>query len=167
MNKGVAWLLQLVAYAAFATIVGYFATMPEYRYADPADASIKVSLSHAADRVKPCVPLTAEQIAELAANMRRTESCERQRLPLVLEMDIDGTNVLTVQARPSGLWEDGPSSVYERFAAAPGAHRVSVRLRDTARTDGWDYEKTADVVLEAGRYFTVTFKAETGGFSFR
>ena len=162
-----AYPLQPAAYLAFAAVVGYFATMPEYRYADPAQASIKVSLSHAADRVKPCVPLTPEQIAELAANMRRTETCERQRLPVILELAIDGATVLATEAPPSGLWGDGPSSVYERFAAPPGHHRVSVRLRDTARAEGWDYEKTGDVTLEAGRYFTITFKAETGGFSFR
>jgi len=167
MPSWFAWPLRLVSYAAFAALVGYFATMPAYHYADPAAASIKVSLSHASNRVKPCVPLTPEQIAELAANMRRTEACERQRLPLVLELDIDGATVLAVEAPPSGLWGDGPSSVYERFTAVPGDHRVSVRLRDTARSNGWDYEKTGNVTLVAGRYFTVTFKAETGGFSFR
>ena len=49
----------------------------------------------------------------------------------------------------------------------PGEYRITARLRDSARTDGWDYTLTEDVVLEAGRYMTVTFKAETGGFSIR
>jgi hypothetical protein len=156
-----------VFYTAFAVVVGRFATMPSYRYADPGMASIKVSLSHAADRVKPCVRLTPEQIAELAMNMKRTEACERERLPLHVEIDIDGKTVLALQAEPTGLWSDGPSSVYERFDVTPGSHRVTARLRDTARTDGWDYTDSTDVVLEPGRYFTVTFKAETGGFNFR
>lgn len=160
-------LSQVVAYAAFAFALGYFATMPRYPYSDPAVASIKLSLSHAADKVAPCVQLTQEQIAELAANMRRTETCERERLPLHVELDIDGEPVLVIQAEPSGLWRDGPSSVYERFDVPAGAHTVTARLRDTARTDGWDYTRTVDVVLEPGRYFTVTFKAETGGFNFR
>jgi len=159
--------LQLVAYAAFAFVLGHFATLPRYQYSDPAVASIKVSLSHAADRVKPCVQLTPEQIAALAANMRRTESCERERLPLYLQLDIDGEPVLVLQAEPSGLWRDGPASVYERFSVPAGMHTVTARLRDTARTEGWDYSKSANVVMEPGRYFTVTFKAETGGFNFR
>jgi len=159
--------LQVVAYALFAGTIGYLATSPVYRYADPAMASVKVSLSHATERIEPCVPLTPEQIAELAANMRRTESCERERLPLVLEVDFDGKQVLQVTARPTGLWNDGPASVYERFDVVPGPHRVTAKLRDSARTDGWDYVDTADVVLEPGRYFAITFKAETGGFNFR
>ena len=44
---------------------------------------------------------------------------------------------------------------------------MTARLRDTARADGWDYESTSEVILQAGRYFTVTFKESTGGFSFR
>jgi len=65
------------------------------------------------------------------------------------------------------LWEDGPASIYQRFDLAPGAHTITVQLRDTAREDGWDYTHTADVTLIAGRYMTITFKAENGGFAFR
>lgn len=167
MSKVVSIVFQVALFAAFGVFVGWFATMPPYQYADAGVASVKVSLSHAADRVEPCVQLTPEQIAELAMNMRRTEACERERLPLNVEIDIDGETVLALRAEPTGLWNDGPSSVYERFDVAPGPHRVTARLRDTARADGWDYTDSADVVLEPGRYFTVTFKAETGGFNFR
>ena len=167
MNKLFKSILQAAAYLAFALFIAWFATDPAFQYADPQVASVKLSLSHAAERVRPCVPLTQEQIAELAANMRRTEVCERERLPLVLEMDVNGETVIERIAQPSGLWNDGPASVYERFDLAAGPPHISVRLRDTARTAGWDYEKTADVVLEPGRYFSITFKKATGGFEFR
>lgn len=167
MRSALKLFLQFVAYAVIAALLGYFATMPPYRYADPELASIKLSLSHAADRIEPCRQLTQKEIAELAANMRRTEACERERLPLRLELDIDGDTVLMLTAMPSGVWNDGPASIYERFDVLPGAHELSVRLRDTARTSGWDYQKTATVNLEPGRYFTITFKPETGGFTFR
>ena len=167
MLKAFRLLLQFMAYVAIAVLLGYFATLPPYQYGDTGQATIKLSLSHASDRTKPCVPLTQEEIAALAANMRRAEACERERLPLVLELDIDGENVVSIVAAPSGVWNDGPASVYERFDVTPGRHTVTVRLRDTARTEGWDYEKTETVDLDPGRYFTVTFKAETGGFNFR
>jgi hypothetical protein len=167
MLKAFRLLLQIMAYAAIAVLLGYFATLPPYQYGDTGQATIKLSLSHATERVKPCVPLTQEEIAALAANMRRAEVCERERLPLVLELDVDGKNVVSIVAAPSGVWNDGPASVYERFDVAPGRHTLTVRLRDTARTEGWDYEKTETVDLDPGRYFAVTFKAETGGFNFR
>jgi len=161
------YLLQVLLYLSLAWVIGRFAAAPTYQYADVDRASIKLSLSHAANLVKPCVPLTTEEIAELAANMRRTEACERERLPLIIELDVDGEPVISLTAAPSGVWNDGPASIYERFEVDPGPHTISVRLRDTARTEGWDYEKTGDVVLEPGRYFTVTFKQATGGFNFR
>ena len=111
--------------------------------------------------------LTPEQIAELAAIMRRTEQCERARLPLQLEIEIDGETVIEIEAQPSGLWDDGHASVYERFDVAPGPHRITARLRDSAREDGWDYAYSEDVILEPGRYFTITFRPETGGFHYR
>ena len=167
MRNALRILLQFVAYAALAATLGYFATQPPYQYADAGEASIKVSLSHATERIKPCKQLTQEEIAELAMNMRRTETCERERLPLVLELDIDGVTVVSMTAAPSGLWNDGPASIYERFEVAPGEHVIAARLRDTARADGWDYTTTETVELQPGRYFTITFKPETGGFSFR
>lgn len=160
-------LLQVLAYTVFAAVVGYLSASPAYDYADAGQATIKLSLSHAARRVKPCVPLTPQQVAELAPNMRRTEECERQRLPLVVELEIDGAVMAHIVAPASGLWNDGPASVYRRFEVEPGAHTVTARLRDTNRSEGWDYSHTEDVSLAAGRYFTVTFRAETGGFSFR
>lgn len=169
MSRILRYLLQILAYAGFATVVGYLSFWPRYQYAAPDHAVVKISLSHAAERVKPCVRLTPQQIAELAPNMRPAtlEQCERQRLPLVLELDVDGEAVLRLSAAPSGVWEDGPASVYQRFDLPAGAHAISVRMRDSARADGWDYTLTEEVTLEPGRYLTVTFKAETGGFSFR
>jgi hypothetical protein len=161
------FLLQVIAYAAFAIAVGYLSFWPRYQYASPELANVKLSLSHATERVVPCVKLTPQQVAELAPNMRRTHSCERQRLPLILQLSVDGEITFEHEALPSGLWEDGPASIYERFDLAPGMHTIAVQLRDTAREDGWDYTHSEDVTLVAGRYMTITFKAENGGFAFR
>jgi hypothetical protein len=167
MNKWARFSVQALAYAAFTVAVGYLSASPAYDYADASRAVVKLSLSHASGRVEPCVRLTAEEIARLAPNMRHTEQCGRERLPLTVELEIDGETVATIQAPPSGLWNDGPASVYERFEVEPGLHTVTGRLRDSNRSEGWDYTHTEDVTLVAGRYLTVTFRAETGGFSFR
>jgi len=167
MNKWARFSLQALAYAAFTISVAYLSASPAYDYADASLATVKLSLSHASDRVEPCVRLTAEEIARLAPNMRHAEQCGRERLPLTVELEIDGGTVATIHAPPSGLWNDGPASVYERFEVEPGSHTITARLRDSSRSGGWDYTHTEDVALIAGRYLTVTFRAETGGFSFR
>lgn len=161
------WLLQAVGYAAFGTLVVVFSASPAYQYASPGTATIKLSISHAAARVEPCVRLTPEQIAQLAPNMRRVEQCERRRMPLFLEIDIDGSAIARVEAPPSGLWGDGAASVYARIDLQPGEHELTARLRDSSRESGWDYVRTERVVLQPGRYFTISFDAATGGFLFR
>ena len=160
-------LFQLLLYIVFAVFIGYFSIAPRYEYADPGVATIKLSLSHAADRVSECARLTPDEINARARRGESLNDCERERLPLTVEIDIDGVNVLHVSAAPSGLWSDGPASVYERFDVAAGKHTITARLRDSARDSGWDYEHMETVELRPGRYFTVRFRAETGGFAFR
>ena len=159
--------LQVLAYLGLIVLVGYLSASPSYDYANAGKAAIKLSLSHAADRVEPCVQLTPEQVAELAPNMRRAERCGRERLPLTVRLEIDGELLAEIEAAPSGLWKDGPASVYERFEVEPGRHRITAKLRQSARPAGWDYAHSEDVTLVAGRYFTITFRAATGGFRFR
>ena len=167
MTSVVKLALQAILYATFAVVTAYLSVYPTYRYADADNAQLKLSLSHAAKRVKPCVKLTAEQLADLAANMRQPEKCERERLPVTVELDVDGELRFRVVATPSGLWNDGPSSIYERFEIDPGDYTITARLRDSSRLDGWDYVRSERVSLVPGRYFTITFRAETGGFNFR
>ena len=167
MRNAIRYLLQVMAFASFGVMVGYLSFWPEYQYASPETATVKLSLSHATDRVEPCVQLTPQQIAELAPNMRRAQACVRQRLPLLLQLEVDGEIAIELLATPTGLWEDGPASVYERFNLSAAAHTITIRMRDSARAEGWDYTHTEDVVLEAGRYMTITFKAENGGFRIR
>ena len=106
---------QAMTYLGFVAVVGYLSASPAYHYATAEMATIKLSLSHAADRVEPCVRLTPEQIAELAPNMRHVEQCERERLPLLVRLELDGSLIAEIEAPPSGLWNDGPASVYRRI----------------------------------------------------
>lgn len=163
MNK----VVQALLYGAFAACIGYLSAAPTYQYADPELAVIKVSLNHAADRVEECTKLTPQQINERAMKGEPINECARARRPLAVELDVDGTTVLSLAAIPSGLWNDGPASVYERFAIEAGAHTITARLRDSARETGWDYEYSEEVDLVPGRYFTITFRAGNGGFAFR
>ncbi|MGI9202321.1 MAG: hypothetical protein ACR2QL_14760 [Woeseiaceae bacterium] len=167
MTKLLQHASQLVYFALFAAFIGYFSVAPAFQYAPGNVAIVKLAFSHATNRVVPCVRLSPEEIAALAPNMRRTESCVRERLPLTIELDIDGELVLSKQASASGLWNDGPASVYEKLALPPGEYKVGLRMRDSAREDGWDYTQEEDISLLAGRYLTITFKAENGGFRIR
>ena len=167
MHKTSRIIARFALFTAFALCIGYLSAAPGYEYGSSNRTTVKLSLSHATDRIKPCIRLTPQEIAALAPNMRTIERCERERLPLRVQLEIDGQTVVDLEAQPSGLWDDGAASIYERFEVSPGLHRVTARLRDTARNEGWDYSQTQEIDFIPGRYVSVTFQADAGGFAFR
>lgn len=160
-------LAQGFAYAVFGALIGYFSSAPVYTHADPELALIKLSFSHAGRPIRECRRLTPEEIAGLAPNMRRPLDCPRERLPLQLELELDGELIHRQLHPPAGLWSDGPAVVYRRFPLPPGRHRLAARLRDSARPEGFDYRHEEDIELRPRQNFVVDFRADKGGFVFR
>jgi len=160
--KPLQYVAQAVAYAAFAATVGYLSASPAYQHVEPGAAVIKMIFSHASSRVAECRTLTPEEIEALAPNMRRPTECGRERHPIFVELILDDSLIYSGMSEPIGLWKDGPTNVYEKFVVAPGAHRVIMRLRDTGRTTGFDYEQTEDIELRSRQNFVIGFRPETG-----
>lgn len=161
------YLLQLPAYAAFIAVVGYFSVLPAYQHVDPDLALVKLAFSHAAERLEPCRTLSPAELAELAPNMRQPQQCGRERLPVFVELEIDGDLVYRARETPTGVWKDGASTIYQKFLVPAGTHDMVVRLRDKRDTTGFDYEQSATVELAPGQNFVISFRAATGGFKFR
>ncbi len=158
---------QAIAYVSFGAMIGYFSAAPPYVHYDPDMAQIKISFSHAAQRVGECRRLSPEEIAKLAPNMRRPLECPRERLPILIELDLDNQPLYRGALPPTGLARDGSATIYQRFPVAAGKHHLLARLRDSKRTEGFDYEGAADIELAPQQNFVIEFRAETGGFIFK
>ena len=155
---------QVVLYAAFAVIVGYFATSPAHTYIDPRKAVVTLSFSHAGERQQECRRLSPEEIAALAPNMRRPMDCPRGRVSLLVELRLDGQTLYRASLPPSGLAGDGASSVFERFEVTAGRHHLKVGLRDSRREQGFDYVFERDIEVVPGQSLVIDFRPGTGGF---
>ena len=161
-----------VAQAAIAAAVmagiGYFSKAPAYDYFPSDHALIKLSLSHAGQRIEPCRERTAEELAALRPNMRKKMECARERIPVYVELDLDGAPVFKGASKPSGLSKDGSSQFYEKVAMPAGVHRLAVRMRDSTRTDGgFDFSFEGDVTLAPLQSLVVGFRGESGEFFLR
>jgi hypothetical protein len=167
MTKPLNLIGQVIAYAVFAAMLGYFSAAPAYVHRDPSMAQIKISFSHAAQRIGECRRLSPEEIAKLAPNMRRPLDCPRGRLPILIELDLDNQPLYRGVLPPTGLARDGSATIYQRFSVKPGKHHLVARLRDSKRTSGFDYESAADIELVPQQNFVIEFRAETGGFIFK
>ncbi len=167
MTNVARYLGQGVLYALVAATLGYFSAAPSYTHFPPDQAMVRLSFTHGADRRGPCRQLTAEEMGQLAPNMRVPTVCPRERLPVHVELELDGALLYRAELPPTGLNSDGPSRAYEAFAVPPGRHTLTARLRDTDRSEGFDYDVSTEVDLVPGRHLVIDFRADIGGFVFR
>ena len=160
------WGGQAVVYVGMALWLGYFANMPVYTHLDPELALIKLSVIHSANRKEACRKRTEEELAALNPNMRKPFDCPRERLPIHIELLLDGEIIYAQTLQAAGLSKGSQTRAYQRLPAVTGEHELVVRMVDSARTEGYDYMKAARINLSAGVIFVVDFRAETGGFMF-
>jgi hypothetical protein len=155
-----AWVPQGVLYALFVGVLGLFSQWPVYRHLDDDEALLKLSIVHQGARLQDCVEQTAEELARLPPTMRAPSRCPRERAPLTVEVDLDGRPLLRETAQPGGLSRDGSASMYQRRVVSVGEHHVAVRLRDSARVDGFDYHGEATVWLRPAQILVIDFDSE-------
>lgn len=158
---------QIVATGALLATVAYFASAPGYRYFGPQESLVKVSIIHASQRREACRQRTKEELEALPPNMRAARQCSRERVPLLVEVDVDGKRALTTVAKPAGLASDLSATVYQLFRVPAGGHRIAVRMRDSARTEGYDYAAEQALDLKPHQVLIVDFDADAQAFRFR
>ncbi len=167
MHKYLQYAGQAVIYAGVMALIGFFADTPHYQYFKPDEAMIKVAFAHAGESKDGCRKQTKEEQSKIARNMRKKLVCSRQRVPLVLEIKIDGKMVYSGVLEPSGFRGDGPSQVYFGFPVAIGKHDLLVQMRDTKRTEGFDWVAERKIDLKPLQHFVTQFRPEYGGFIFQ
>lgn len=158
---------QFVVIVLLFSGVSAFANWPVYRQIPEGSAVVLLTFVHGADRKAGCRTRSAEEIAKLAPNMRRTMDCPRGRRPIYVELDLAGKNIFHADLPPTGIAGDGHSRVYQRFVVPAGQYEIAVRMRDTPRTEGFDHERTETVTLVREQMFVVDFRSESGEFLFR
>lgn len=157
---------QVAVAGAVMAVIGYFgsARSPAYEYLGANEAVLKVAISHASDRKEACVKRTPEELAKLPPNMRAAQQCTRERVPVLLEVDLDDKNVIAKLQAPSGLSRDGASTFYESVRLTAGTHRLSLRMRDSARTEGFDYIEEHTIEVKPQDLVVVQFMREEQRF---
>ena len=164
MPRFLRYPMQVAVYAAIALLIGYFAAAPNYVHFPPDRAQIKLTVVHGAQRREACYQRSAAELEQLAPNMRKKLDCPRERLPLWLEVMLDDRILYRASLPPTGLSRDGPSRAYQRFMVEPGSYRLRLRLRDSARTEGYDYQLDKDIELRPQQSLAIDFRADIGGF---
>lgn len=152
---------QLVAYAAFIILIGFFSTRPELRLMADDGAIVSISFSHAAERVGECRRLSQEELVALPPNMRKPEDCPRERHPLRIVLVMEGQTLYQATLPPTGIWADGKSTVYRRIRVAAGVHDFSIYMNDSGRHELFDFEYSSTISLLPGQNLVFYFDANS------
>jgi hypothetical protein len=167
MSRALHVVGQFVVIVALFAAVAWLSDRPVYRQLPEGSAVMMLTFVHGADRRGECRRLSPEEIAKLPPNMRRVQDCPRGRRPIYVELDLDGRNIYRASLAPTGIAGDGPSRVYQRFVLPARPHDVAVRMRDTARPEGFDHERSGKVDFAPDQLFVIDYRPESGEFIFR
>ncbi len=166
MNFGLREVGQFLVVLAVTVGTVALSDWPVYRRTPEGTGVVMLSFVHHAVRDE-CRRRTPEELAKLPPNMRKPQECPRGRKPLYVEFDIDGRLAFKASLPPTGIAGDGPSRVYQRFVLPVGQHELAVRMRDTARTEGFDHQRAERVALGPDQMLVVDYREESKGFVFR
>ena len=166
MKKLLRIAAQLVLYVPLMALIGYFSTQPRFTTLGPDEALVRLSFIHAAERKEPCRERSAEELAQLAPNMRAALDCPRERAVLLIELEVDGQIALRREVPPAGVQRDGNATVYHRLPLPAGRHRIVARLRDRPGA-GFDFVGETTLELAPGAALLIDFSKAKGGFVFR
>ena len=158
---------RFIVIAALFAGVAALSDWPSYSQIPKNSGVVMLTFVHGADRKGECRRLTPEEIAKLPPNMRRVQDCPRGRRAIYVELDVDGRSLYRASLPPTGIAGDGPSRVYQRFVLPAGQYDLAVRMRDTARSDGFDHARRERVVLSPDQMLVVDYRPESGSFVFR
>ena len=81
------------------------------------------------------------------AQVRRPDRGELDGSPLLVELQLDGRDVVDEHIEPRGFHKDGLASMYRRLTVPAGPHELRVRLRDhpDQATASWQAVRHVDL----------------------
>lgn len=166
MKRAARFLLQAAFYLPLMALIGYFSRAPVFTHLRADEALLRLSIAHAAERRFACRERDAAELAKLPPNMRAAQDCPRERMPLALELEVDGVVRVRAEVQPAGVQKDGLATYYHRMVLPAGEHRIVARLRDRPQ-EGFNHVRDETVRLGGGDALLVDFNASRGGLEFR
>ncbi len=159
MDKLVRYFAQAVFYALFFVPLVYFSHAPSYRYMEDHMAVLKVAVRHPGEIIGECTSITGESHGMRPSSMTQAvEICPRERSPLQLELILDGEILYRAEIPPSGLHNDGISSMYQRFEVPAGPHHFQIRMNDNVKVNGFNWQFEQDITLQPAQVMVANFK---------
>jgi hypothetical protein len=158
---------QALAFLLFALMIGGFSQWPPLRPAAEGEALLRLAMAVPGKVKGECRRFTEQELAKLAPNMRRPLDCPRERLPVRIRLELDGSLLREAVIQPSGVARDGAATAYWKLTLPAGRHELRALVSDDAGDPARALERVATLDLKPGAVLTVDFDRERGGILFR
>ncbi|MEO5331906.1 MAG: hypothetical protein H7839_07760 [Magnetococcus sp. YQC-5] len=158
--------IQFTAYALFFGVIYFLSNSPTYHYLQPGQAEVKLAFKHTSQREQECHKRSQEELMKLPPNMRRAQDCPRNRAPIYIELLLDDQFLATKTFISPGLSRDMATFVYAKYSLPAGRHKLTVRMRDSIRPDGFDFSDETVRDWIPGQSIVIGFQKVTEQFTF-
>jgi coenzyme F420-reducing hydrogenase delta subunit len=169
-QKKRSWLkslpLRALAYGLFLVAASAFSAWPAFSLLSPGEAMVSLSISHTGQRIEQCHKFTQQELDELPPNMRRPSDCPRERHPIRVEFEANGQLLYSQTLSPSGIWNDGSTTIYARFPLVAGEQNLAIGMNDSGATEGFDYHSVKQLNLQPGQHLVISFDSGNSEFTF-
>lgn len=162
LGKPLRYLLQAFNYSLFMGLVWYFASAPVVTLIGEDEARLTIAFAHAGQLREPCRQLSQEELNLLAPNMRKLDDCPRERSPVTIEAELDGEPFYRAVLQPPGLFGDGGVDVFYSHKIRAGDHRLTLKMNDSVRIDGFNHEFRQGISIEPAQILLVGFDPRKG-----
>ena len=114
---------------ATTVLVGLIALISQTPMGQKADFALLRVVSRLPSQAKlDCRPAVAEDLSDLPLHMRQKDVCQEHRLSYILEVKIDGRQLLKQQLAAKGLRGEIPIFLEREFRVEPGKHEVAIEI---------------------------------------
>ncbi len=161
-----AWPLQALAFALFYLSAVAFSAWPAFSLLQPGAAMVSLSITHTGQRIQECRKFTQQELDELPPNMRRPSDCPREKHPIRVVFSANGQELYVKEVAPSGIWNDGSSTIYARFPLPSGEYNLSIAMSDSGKADGFDYVSDLEITLQPEQHLVISFDSSISEFIF-
>ncbi len=156
------YLLQALNYTLFIALVWYFSSAPAVRLIAADEARLTIAFAHAGQLREPCRMLSQEELNKLAPNMRKIDDCPRERSPVSIEAKLDDKPIYSESLPPPGLFGDGGVDVFYSAKIPAGEHRLSLKMNDSVRVEGFNHQFDQAVKVDPGQILLLGFNSKQG-----
>ena len=156
------WRRLIAALAVVVAVSVMLVFGSHVHYQPPLAEGSELLISFRHPGLAECRPPTPEELAERPPHMQPDKICSRERLPVRLQVSVDGVVRVEQSYAPGGVFSDGNSGAVESLRLPEGSHHVAVAIGETSDANDWKFSEARTLEFDSKSRRVVLFDRVEG-----